>query len=161
MAANAYFCPKSKDLYLLPRKKLDRSCCFSYNGKVRIFSESEVEKMLEKLFYLTKLFDMYAMLLKEKQRRCLKLHLFDDFSLSEVGEAVGMSRQAAYDMIHRSIKTLEGYEKKLGLLRRLSEEYEELIAIEEAIKALRTKETGVAVDAILKRMSRLLGRDWR
>ncbi len=117
--------------------------------------------MLEKLFYLTKLFDMYAMLLKEKQRRCLKLHLFDDFSLSEVGEVVGMSRQAAYDMIHRSIKTLEGYEKKLGLLRRLSEEYEELIAIEEAIKALRTKENSVAVDAILKRMSRLLGRDWR
>ena len=44
--------------------------------------------MLERLFHLAELFDMYGMLLTEKQRRCLELHLFDDFSLAEVGEAV-------------------------------------------------------------------------
>ena len=72
--------------------------------------------MLERLFHLAELFDMYGMLLTEKQRRCLELHLFDDFSLAEVGEAVGVSRQAAYDIIHRSEQALEGYEEKLGLL---------------------------------------------
>ena len=44
--------------------------------------------MLERLFHLAELFDTYGMLLTEKQRRCLELHLFDDFSLAEVGEAV-------------------------------------------------------------------------
>lgn len=114
--------------------------------------------MLERFFHLAELFDMYGMLLTEKQRRCLELHLFDDFSLSEVGEALGVSRQAAYDMIHRSEQALEGCEEKLGLLRRLVAEHEELAAISEAIAELRTEENGAAVDAISQRIARLLGR---
>ena len=113
--------------------------------------------MLERLFHLAELFDMYGMLLTEKQRRCLELHLFDDFSLAEVGEAVGVSRQAAYDIIHRSEQALEGYEEKLGLLRRLAKEHEELAAIGEAIRKLRTEENDAAVEAVLQRISRLLG----
>ena len=114
--------------------------------------------MLERLFHLAELSDMYGMLLTEKQRRCLELHLFDDFSLAEVGEAVGVSRQAAYDIIHRSEQALEGYEEeKLGLLRRLAKEHEELAAIGEAIRKLRTEENDVAVEAVLQRISRLLG----
>ena len=113
--------------------------------------------MLERLFHLAELFDMYGMLLTEKQRRCLELHLFDDFSLAEVGEAVGVSRQAAYDIIHRSEQTLEGYEEKLGLLRRLAKEHEELAVIGEAIRKLRTEDNDVAVEAVLQRISRLLG----
>ena len=109
--------------------------------------------MLERLFHLAELFDMYGMLLTEKQRRCLELHLFDDFSLAEVG----VSRQAAYDIIHRSEQALEGYEEKLGLLRRLAKEHEELAAIGEAIRKLRTEENDAAVEAVLQRISRLLG----
>ena len=113
--------------------------------------------MLERLFHLAELFDMYGMLLTEKQRRCLELHLFDDFSLAEVGEAVGVSRQAAYDIIHRSEQALEDCEEKLGLLRRLAKEHEELAAIGKAIRKLHTEENDAAVEAVLQRISRLLG----
>ena len=113
--------------------------------------------MLERLFHLADMFDMYGMLLTEKQRRCLELHLFEDFSLAEVGEAVGVSRQAAYDMVHRSEQALEGYEEKLGLLRRLKVEHEALAAIAARIETLRTEDNAREVDQILQRIARLLG----
>lgn len=113
--------------------------------------------MLERLFHLADMFDMYGMLLTEKQRRCLELHLFEDFSLAEVGEAVGVSRQAAYDMVHRSEQALEGYEEKLGLLRRLKVEHEALAAIAARIETLRTEDNAGEVDQILQRIARLLG----
>ena len=56
---------------------------------------------MEQLLYLSALFDFYGALLTEKQQECLKMHLFEDFSLSEIGEELGISRQAVYDNIHR------------------------------------------------------------
>lgn len=116
--------------------------------------------MLERLFHLADMFDMYGMLLTEKQQRCLELHLFEDFSLSEIGEAVGVSRQAVYDIIHRSEQALETYEQKLGLLKRLTEEHEELAAIGAVIGNLRTETNGEDVDAVLQRIAKLLGTRW-
>ena len=71
---------------------------------------------MEQLLYLSALFDFYGALLTEKQQECLKMHLFEDFSLSEIGEELGISRQAVYDNIHRSEKAMESYEEKLGLV---------------------------------------------
>ena len=156
----------------LPRKKLDSPFRFAYNNKVGLpeapeqevvlcciglLARKRVKRMLERLFHLADLLDLYGMLLTEKQRRCLELHLFDDFSLSEIGEAVGVSRQAVYDIIHRSEQALETYEQKLGLLKRLREEHEELAAIGAAIGNLRTETNGEAVDAVLQRIAALLG----
>ena len=53
---------------------------------------------MEQLLYLSALFDFYGALLTEKQQECLKMHLFEDFSLSEIGEELGISRQAVYDL---------------------------------------------------------------
>ena len=108
--------------------------------------------MLERLFHLAELFDMYGMLLTEKQRRCLELHLFDDFSLAEVGEAVGVSRQAAYDIIHRTEQALAGYEEKRGLLRRLAKEHAELSAIRRASRKLDKEENDAGVAAAFARL---------
>ena len=58
--------------------------------------------MLEELLHTSDLFDLYGALLTEKQQKCLEMHLFEDFSLSEIGEAMGISRQAVYDTIHRA-----------------------------------------------------------
>lgn len=73
------------------------------------------DDIMEQLLYLSALFDLYGALLTEKQQECLRMHLFDDFSLSEIGESLGISRQAVYDNIHRSEKAMESYEEKLGL----------------------------------------------
>ena len=108
--------------------------------------------MMEQLLYLSTLFDLYGALLTEKQQECLRMHLFEDFSLSEIGEALGISRQAVYDNIHRSEKALESYEKKLGLAARYQGERQELAKIYEAIKGLKQPENAQAVDEVLDRL---------
>ena len=58
-----------------------------------------VKYMLEEFLRRSALFDLYGALLTEKQQRCLSMSLFDDYSLSEIGEALGISRQAVHDML--------------------------------------------------------------
>ena len=113
---------------------------------------------MEQFLYLSTLFDLYGALLTEKQQECLRLHLFEDFSLSEIGEELGISRQAVYDNIHRSEKAMESYEQKLGLAARYSEERQELAKIYESIKDLRQADNERAVEAILDRLKHLIGR---
>lgn len=115
------------------------------------------ECMIEQFLYLSALFDMYGSLLTEKQQECLRLHLFEDFSLSEIGEALGISRQAVYDNIHRSEKAMESYEAKLGLAARYREERRALTGIYEKIEELREPGNESRVDAILQQLRPFLG----
>ena len=118
----------------------------------------QVIAVMEQFLYLSTLFDLYGALLTEKQQECLRLHLFEDFSLSEIGEELGISRQAVYDNIHRSEKAMESYEKKLGLAQRYQEERQELAKIYESIKDLRQADNERAVEAILDRLEPFIGR---
>lgn len=118
----------------------------------------QVIAVMEQFLYLSTLFDLYGALLTEKQQECLRLHLFEDFSLSEIGEELGISRQAVYDNIHRSEKAMESYEKKLGLAARYHEERQELAKIYESIKDLRQAGNESAVEAILDRLEPFIGR---
>ena len=86
--------------------------------------------MLEELLHISELFDLYGALLTEKQQKCLELHLFEDFSLSEIAESMGISRQAVYDMLHRSEQTMQDYEAKLGFLAQSRKVQAELAAEE-------------------------------
>lgn len=122
---------------------------------MRVYRQGEGR--MEQLLYLSALFDIYGALLTQKQQECLKMHLFEDFSLSEIGEALGISRQAVYDNIHRSEKAMESYEEKLGLVARYQKERQELAGIFDAIASLRTAENAPAVNAVLERLSPLLG----
>ena len=70
--------------------------------------------MLEKFLHMSTLFDIYGALLTDKQKRCLQMHLFEDFSLSEISTELGISRQAVYDMLRRSEQIMQQYEDKLG-----------------------------------------------
>ncbi|MCI6607223.1 MAG: YlxM family DNA-binding protein [Mitsuokella jalaludinii] len=112
---------------------------------------------MEQLLYLSALFDFYGALLTEKQQECLKMHLFEDFSLSEIGEELGISRQAVYDNIHRSEKAMESYEEKLGLVARYQKERAVLADICRSVKALGTDAHSAAVGDILARLVPLLG----
>ena len=112
----------------------------------------QVMAVMEQFLYLSTLFDLYGALLTEKQQECLRLHLFEDFSLSEIGEEPGISRQAVYDNIHRSEKAMESYEKKLGLAGRYQRERQELAKIYEAIKGLKQPGNAQAVDEVLDRL---------
>lgn len=114
--------------------------------------------MMEQLLYLSALFDLYGALLTEKQQECLRMHLFEDFSLSEIGEELGISRQAVYDNIHRSQKAMEAYEEKLGLAHRYQSERQELAKIYESIEGLRTPDNNMEISKVLDRLVPYLGR---
>lgn len=72
--------------------------------------------MFEEKIKLGDLYDFYGNLLTDKQQEIIKLHCIHDFSLGEISEDLGISRQAVYDTLKRSRKILKSYEEKLGLL---------------------------------------------
>ncbi|WP_077615055.1 putative DNA-binding protein [Caenibacillus caldisaponilyticus] len=71
--------------------------------------------MLEKTVRVNALYDFYQPLLTEKQREYMDMYYGDDYSLGEIASAFGISRQAVYDNLKRTIALLESFEAKLGL----------------------------------------------
>ncbi len=114
--------------------------------------------MLEELLRRSALFDLYGALLTEKQRRCLSMHLFEDYSLSEIGEALGISRQAAHDTLRRSARALEAYEARLGLLARQAEERAALARVYDGLSALEARDAR-AKGALLSALAPFTGRE--
>ena len=66
------------------------------------------------------LYDFYGELLTDHQKSVFSAAIFDDMSYSELAEEFECSRQAAFDLIRRINKKLEGYEERLGLLERFT-----------------------------------------
>lgn len=75
--------------------------------------------MFDKTTRMNMLFDFYEGLLTEKQKAYLSLYYLDDFSLGEIAEEFEVSRQAVYDNIKRTEESLENYEEKLGMLKKI------------------------------------------
>ena len=73
---------------------------------------------MEKFVEQTLLFDFYGELLTDRQRQVYTSVILEDYSLSEVAEDLGISRQGVHDMIRRCNHTLEEYEKKLHLVEK-------------------------------------------
>ena len=73
-----------------------------------------MEKFVEQGY----LYDFYGELLTERQQQVYESVVLEDYSLSEVAEDLGISRQGVHDMIKRCNKTLEEYEQKLHLVEK-------------------------------------------
>ena len=63
--------------------------------------------MAEDTLYNAMLLDFYGPLLTEKQREYFDLHYNSDYSLTEIAEDSGVSRQAVWDNITRARRTIE------------------------------------------------------
>ena len=61
---------------------------------------------------------LYGELLTERQQQVYESVVLEDYSLSEVAEDLGISRQGVHDMVKRCNKTLEEYEQKLHLVEK-------------------------------------------
>ncbi|MCQ2363255.1 MAG: hypothetical protein MJ041_02870 [Acidaminococcaceae bacterium] len=75
-----------------------------------------MEEVFEKRLYMAKLFDTYRNMLTEKQITSMELYLNEDLSLTEIGDEMGVSRQAVFDLLKRVEVQLQRYEDKLHLL---------------------------------------------
>lgn len=73
---------------------------------------------MEKFVEQTLLYDFYGELLTERQQQVYESVVLEDYSLSEVAEDLGISRQGVHDMIKRCNHTLEGYESRLHLVEK-------------------------------------------
>ena len=73
---------------------------------------------MEEFVKQTFLYDFYGELLTKRQRQVYESVVLEDYSLSEVAQELGISRQGVFEMIKRCNKTLEEYEKKLHLVEK-------------------------------------------
>ncbi len=93
------------------------------------------------------LYDFYGELLTEHQKEIYELFVLDDYSLGEIAQEKGISRQGVHDLIKRCNKTLEGYEEKLHLVQKFLSVKEKVHRIDEL---LLTSETSPEDPAIVK-----------
>jgi len=70
---------------------------------------------------MTLLFDYYGDLLTDKQKTYFDLYYNQDFSLAEIAEEEGISRQGVYDALTRAEAILLNFEEKTGFVKRAAE----------------------------------------
>jgi hypothetical protein len=86
---------------------------------------------LDKKEILNRLFDLYHVLLTEKQVLYFELYYKEDYSLQEIAELYSISRNAIFDHLKKVEEHLFDYESKLGLLKNREKRLE---LIDEIIK---------------------------
>lgn len=91
--------------------------------------------MLEKVLRMALLYDFYGALLTDKQKECVELHYFSDYSLSEIADTLSVSRQAVHDNLRRAEQVMEDYEAELQLTVRHNEEREVLAQIRDLLRS--------------------------
>ena len=82
------------------------------------------------------LFDFYGGMLTEKQRECFDMRYNQDLSLGEIGEAMGVSRQAVCDNLARTEALLRKMEENIGCVRRSLTTRKAVQQIQEAARQL-------------------------
>ena len=64
------------------------------------------------------LYDYYGDLLTDRQKECFELRYYQDLSLGEIGEELGISRQGVHDNLSRAEALLRNMEAKTGCASR-------------------------------------------
>ena len=64
------------------------------------------------------LYDYYGDLLTQRQKECFEMRYYQDLSLGEIGEELGISRQGVHDNLSRTEALLRNMEQKTGCVRR-------------------------------------------
>ena len=85
---------------------------------------------MEKNFYYTELFEIYKSILTEKQKEVFEMHFLLDFSLSEISEEKGISRQNVNDAIKSAKRKLNELESTL----KLKQKHDALKELEKNVK---------------------------
>ncbi len=78
------------------------------------------EKILE-MVELSRLYDTYGQLLNEHIRVIFEAYVMENYSLSEIAEEQGITRQGVRDIVVRGSKKLYELEEKLGFLKKTDE----------------------------------------
>ncbi len=74
--------------------------------------------MFEKNLKIGFLLDFYGDILSERKRLVMGYYYYDDLSLGEIAEEIGISRQGVRELIKKAEEELSFYEEKLGMAKR-------------------------------------------
>ena len=83
-------------------------------------SENNISITIDKREWKGMLYDFYGELLTPHQKQIYEDAIFNDFSLSEIADEQGISRQGVHDLIKRCDRILSEYEEKLHLVAKFS-----------------------------------------
>ncbi len=97
---------------------------------------------MEEIVKLGMLYDFYGELLTDHQKEIYEDLVYNDYSISEIAESYGISRQAAHDLIKRCNKLLENYEQKLKLVQKFENIKMSILSNEKLSEAEKTKILG-------------------
>ncbi len=80
------------------------------------------------------LLDFYGELLSERKQSVLALYYNEDFSLAEISDDLGISRQGVRELIKKAEDELRNFEEKLGLVEKFEEARKRTAKILEMIR---------------------------
>lgn len=86
------------------------------------------------------LYDYYGDLLTSRQKECFEMRYYQDLSLGEIGEELGISRQGVHDNLSRAEALLRNMESKTGCVKRDQACRKAAGSIMDAARALRQYE---------------------
>ena len=92
--------------------------------------------------YKNLLFDFYGGMLTDKQRQVYEMYYEDDYSMTEIGEILGVSSQSVADMLKRTDTKMDKYEENIGLISKLREHRKIAANIEAELNKIYEAEQG-------------------
>ena len=90
--------------------------------------------MFQKSLEIGYLLDFYGEMLNDRRRTVLDMYYNEDMSLSEIAEALGITRQGARDLIKKAGGELLLFEEKLGMAQKFRSLYDCTDRAEEILK---------------------------
>ena len=120
------------------RKTLDTAPTLEYDNQAvkRETLTGEAVDMEKSPLDKSLLLDFYGELLTDKQRAYCDLHWNEDYSLGEIAQLGGLSRQGVWDILRRAEASLRDLEEKTGLVRRHLERREQIADIRGQLAAM-------------------------
>lgn len=109
--------------------------------------------MISNKLEMSMLCDIYGSLLTDKQRDALEMYCNEDYSLSEIAEHTGISRQGVRDQIKHAENELVMYEKILGLREKYSNMAALLMKLAKAPEIKQNKELSQIVSEIQNQLN--------
>lgn len=82
---------------------------------------ADADEKLKEIVVLSRLYDTYGQLLNEHTRVIFESYVMDNYSLAEIAEEQGITRQGVRDIVVRGSKKLYELEEKLGFLKKTDE----------------------------------------
>jgi len=111
---------------------------------------------MEKNVKVSMLCQIYGKLLTEKQYNFLDDYYNNDFSLSEIAENYGITRQAARDNIVKGENKLFEYEEKLGIMKKTLNQEQQIVKILSELTKIQTKFSDEKIADILENIKKEL-----